>query len=261
MYHYKANAIMATPIAGLDDKSIFNAYKKNFDELAAKGFKPKLNVMDNQATKQIKIFLLTKEECKLQLVEPHNHRVNAAERAIQTLKDAFFSALVTTDRDFPLQLWDKLTPQVILTLNMMRVSRIDPSKSAHEVMHGPYDWNHYPLAPLGCKAVVYKDGDTRGSWASRGVDGWYLGPSQDHYRCDIYYIPETRGYRSSGSTKLFPQHCQVPDMTPHQHFCALTDELSADADRASTTPRGRRALQFLKDCIAILLQPLPTAEE
>ena len=50
-------------------------------------------------------------------------------------------------------------------------------------------------------------------------------------------------------------------MTPHQHFRALTDELSADADRASTTPRGRRALHFLQDRIAALLQPLPTAEE
>jgi hypothetical protein len=33
-----------------------------------------------------------------------------------------------TDGDFPLQLWDELTPQVINTLNMMHVSRIDPSK-------------------------------------------------------------------------------------------------------------------------------------
>jgi hypothetical protein len=57
MYHYEANAIMATTIAGLDDRSIFNAYKKNFEELKAKGFTPKLNVMNNQATKQIKIFL------------------------------------------------------------------------------------------------------------------------------------------------------------------------------------------------------------
>ena len=217
VYHYEANAIMAVPIAGLDNKSIFNAYKKTFDELTAKGFKPKLNVMDNQATRYIKTFL-TEEECELQLVEPHNHRVNAAERAIQTFKDAFISALATTDKDFPLQLWDKLTPQVIVTLNMMRASRIDPTKSAHEILYGAYDWNRYPLAPLGCRAVVYEDGDTRGSWASRGVDGWYLGPSQDHYRCDIYYIPETRGYRVSGSTELFPQHCQLPDVSPHQHF-------------------------------------------
>jgi hypothetical protein len=83
LYHYESNSILATPIAGLDDKSIFEAYKMRFRELEAKGFKPKLNVMDNQATKHIKQFLI-KNECKLQLVEPHNHRVNAAERAIQT---------------------------------------------------------------------------------------------------------------------------------------------------------------------------------
>jgi hypothetical protein len=71
--------------------------------LEPKWFKPKLIVMDNQATKHIKQFL-TKKECKLQLVELHNHRVNAAERAIQTFKDAFIAALATTDTDFPLQL-------------------------------------------------------------------------------------------------------------------------------------------------------------
>jgi hypothetical protein len=54
LYHYESNAILATPIAGLDDVSIFNAYKKYFEDLTAKGFKPKLNVMDNQATWHIK---------------------------------------------------------------------------------------------------------------------------------------------------------------------------------------------------------------
>jgi len=48
--------------------------------------------MDNQATKRIKKFL-TENDCKLQVVEPHNHRVNAAERAIQTFKAAFIAAL------------------------------------------------------------------------------------------------------------------------------------------------------------------------
>jgi hypothetical protein len=121
LYHYKANAILATVIAGLDDVSIYNAYKEYFDDLAKKGYKPKLNVIDNEATKHIKQ-LLTSKHCKLQLVEPHNHRVNAAEQLIQTLKDLFISALATTDCNFPLQLWDMLTPQVINTLNMMRVS-------------------------------------------------------------------------------------------------------------------------------------------
>jgi hypothetical protein len=143
----------------------------------------------------------------------------------------------------------------------MRASRIDPTRSTHEVLKWAYDWNRYPLAPLGCKAVVYKDGDTRGSWASRGVDGWYLGPSKDHYRCDIYYIPETRGYRISGSTDLFPQHCQLPDMTPHQHFRALVDKMSDDVDRQSTTPKGRRILNLLQTRLTTLLAPPPTAAE
>ncbi len=88
LYHYESNCILTLPIARLNNISIFNTYKKQFEELAAKGFKPKLNVMDNQTTKHIKIFL-TINKIKLQLIEPHNHHVNAAERAIQTLKDAF----------------------------------------------------------------------------------------------------------------------------------------------------------------------------
>ncbi len=140
LYHYELNCIFATPISGLDNKTTFEAFKKYFDELMAKGFKPKLNIMDNQATKHIKQFL-SENECKLQLVEPHNHKVKAAERAIQTFKDAFIAALATTDVDFPLQLWDKLTPQVQNCLNLMRCSQIDPSKSAYETMNGPYNWN------------------------------------------------------------------------------------------------------------------------
>jgi hypothetical protein len=158
--------------------------------------------MKNQATKHIGQ-VLHKEECKLQLVELHNHRVSAVECAIQTFKDVFSAALVITNRDFPLQLWDKLRPQLINTLNMLRTSHVDPTKSAYKILHGPYDWNCYPLEPLGYKAFVYVDGNTRGSWESQGVDGWYLGPSMDHYICNIYYITETQGYHISGLTKLF----------------------------------------------------------
>jgi hypothetical protein len=125
LYHYESNAILGTQIAGLDDISIFQAYKKQFENLEAKGVKPKLNVMSNQAMKHINKFL-TKNKCKVQLVEPHNHRVNAAERAIQTFKDAFIVALATTNSNFPLQLWDRLMPQVQDMLNMMRASRINP---------------------------------------------------------------------------------------------------------------------------------------
>jgi hypothetical protein len=140
LYHYKSNCIFDTPIASLDDKTIFKAYKKHFNELTTRGFKSKLNIMDNQATKHIKKFL-SDYDCKLQLVKPHNHHVNAAKRAIQTFKDAFIAALATNNVNFPLQLWDKLTPQVQNCLNLMRRSRIHPEMSAYEAMDGPYYWN------------------------------------------------------------------------------------------------------------------------
>ena len=60
MYHYKSISILATPINGMTDNIIFKAYKKNFKMLKSKGFKVKLNIMDNQATKHINKILANK---------------------------------------------------------------------------------------------------------------------------------------------------------------------------------------------------------
>ncbi len=216
--------------------------------------------MDNQATKYIKK-ILTKNDCKLQVVKPHNHWVNVAECVIQTFKAAFIAALATMDSNFSLQLWDRLNLQVQDTLNLLRASWIDPTKSAYEILNGQYDWNRYPLAPHGCKAVVYEDGDTRGLWESRSVDAFYLGPAIDHYQCDHYYIPKTWAYRISGSSELFPRHCQLPLLTPHQHLRALTDELTDNTELASATPKGRRLLRLLATRINGLLTLPPTREQ
>ncbi len=140
MYHYETNTIFAMPIPGLDSQSILDAYKKNFEFLVSKGYTPKINLMDNQATKAIKSYL-TPQQCCLQHVEPGNHPVNATEQAIQTFKNRFISTLGTTDVDFPIQLWDKLAPQVQDSINLLRCSRINPTKSADKILEGPYDWN------------------------------------------------------------------------------------------------------------------------
>jgi hypothetical protein len=224
MYHYETNAIFAILIPGLDSKSILEAYKNIFEYLVSKGYKPKVNVMDNQATKAIKEYLVT-QQCELQLVEPHNHQVNAAERAIQTFKNRFTGALSTTDSEFPVQLLDKLAPQVQDSINLLQPSQIDPTKSAYEILEGPYDWNRYPLAPLGTRAIIYEDPEIRESWAPCGLDTWLLGPSKDHYRCNLYYVPETRGYRVSAAADLFPQHCIAPSFTPESHVKELSNEL------------------------------------
>jgi hypothetical protein len=147
-------------------------------------------MMDNQATKDIKN-RLDEKQCNLLLGESHNHCVNVAERAIQTFKVHFISALATTDGKFPLQLWDHLIPQVESTLNMMRPLCVNPNISTYKAIHGPYDWNCFSLAPPGCKAVVYKSPETLGSWGSRGIDAWCVGSSLDHYRCNHFFVSKT----------------------------------------------------------------------
>jgi hypothetical protein len=143
----------------------------------------------------------------------------------------------------------------------MRASCINPTESAYEILNGPYDWNRYPLAPLGCKAIVYKDVNSRGSWVLRGIDVWYLGPSKDHYQCDYYYIIQIRAYHISGLTELFPQHCQLPNLAPHQHLRALTDELAKATELASNTPKGKRLLKYLAQKIDDLMHPISPINE
>jgi hypothetical protein len=86
MHHYKTNTIFATPIPGLDSKSILAAHTKNFEYLISKCYIPKVSIMDNQVTKVIKAYLKTKD-VSLQLMEKHNHRVIAVECAIQSFKN------------------------------------------------------------------------------------------------------------------------------------------------------------------------------
>jgi hypothetical protein len=241
VYPYKSNAILALPIAGFSDNVIFRAYKEIYEMIEAKGFVIRFNVMDNQASKVIKKFL-NPRLCELMLVEPNNHRVNAAERAIQTFKDHFVSKLATTDSEFPLQLWDQLTQHVETTLNLLRPSRIDPTKSAYKALHGPYSWNRFPLAPPRCKAVIYESPESRPSWGSRGTNAWYLGPSLDHYRCNHYFVPETRAYRISGSAEIFPQHCQVPFLMWNEHLNEVVNELVTTLQEMTPSKRARRVL-------------------
>jgi hypothetical protein len=53
------------------------------------------------------------------LVPPHNHHINATERAIATFKEHFIAGLATVHKNCPLQLWDEFLPQIELTLNLL----------------------------------------------------------------------------------------------------------------------------------------------
>ena len=107
LYDWTSNAILATPIETATDEQMISAFKKNITYLTKRGFKPSFNIIDNVASKAIKEYL-EEEDIQMQAVEPHNHRVNAAERAIQTFKNHFIAGLSIGDEAFPTILWCKL---------------------------------------------------------------------------------------------------------------------------------------------------------
>jgi hypothetical protein len=99
-------------------------------------------------------------------------------------------------------------PQADITLNLLRSSRRQPKLSAYACLYGAFDFNQSPLALPGTRVVVHVTPDKRHNMAPHGVDGWYVGPSPEHYRCHKCYIPSTFGIRDaltpSLSRKLAP---------------------------------------------------------
>ncbi len=128
----------------------------------------------------------------IQLVPPDNHRRNLAELAIQTFKNHFKAVLAGVNDNFPMRLWDRLLPQTILTLNLLRQSNVAPIVSAYKYVHGVFDYNRMPLGPMGCTVQVHESNERRGTWADDAIDRWYLQTSPAHYCCHIVYVKNTR---------------------------------------------------------------------
>ena len=127
-------------------------------------------MLDNEALTQMKEYL-HKNNVKFQLVPPHLHHRNTAERAIRTFKNHFVSILYGVHLEFPLHLWCKLLPQSELTLNLVRPCRYNPKLSAYEALEGNFSYNHTPLAPLGSKVIAHDTPQQRATWAPHGHYG------------------------------------------------------------------------------------------
>jgi hypothetical protein len=117
-YIYDCNYIKVVPMKSRSASEWFKAYDSVHQELTVKGFKPKLQTHDNEASTALKNFF-TVNDITYQVVPPHCHRRNAAERAIRTFKEHFVAGLSSVDPSFPLHLWDRLLPQAEITLNLL----------------------------------------------------------------------------------------------------------------------------------------------
>jgi hypothetical protein len=132
------------------------AFREIFQELTSHGFKPKLQKMENEASSALKSYF-TENDMTYQLLPPHCHRWNAAERAIRTFKEHFVAGLASVDPDFPMHLWDRLLPQAEITLNLLRTSGLLPQLSAAAHFHVQIDYNKTAFPHQGAKSLQMKN--------------------------------------------------------------------------------------------------------
>jgi hypothetical protein len=70
-----------------------------------------------------------------------------------------------------MHLWDRLLPQEVITLNMLRIYQINPKFSASTHIAGQYDYNMAPMATPGTIIIAHETPNHRITWAPHGQDG------------------------------------------------------------------------------------------
>ena len=163
---------------------------------------------------------------KFQLVLPHIHRRNSAERAIWDLKESFISGLPSTHKNFPLHLWCQLLPHASLTLNLLRQYHMDPRLSGYAQLHGEFNHNSTPLAPPVTQVIINEKPNVRGTWASHWLKGWYLGPLMNHHRCHCVYVTKKRGKQDSDCVEFFPHNTPLPYNSSSENFIIASHKLA-----------------------------------
>jgi hypothetical protein len=76
-YSYECNSVNAVPRKSRSAPEWLKAYDNIHQELTSRGFKPKLQALDNEASAALKSFF-TENDMEYQLVSPHCHRCNAS---------------------------------------------------------------------------------------------------------------------------------------------------------------------------------------
>jgi hypothetical protein len=220
-----SNQIKVEPLTSRKDHLIIATHTKIIDRLKAMGIHPKMHYLDNEALQAYKDAI---EECGMtyQLITPHVHRANVAEKAIKTFKYHFTTILAGVDDLFPMHLLDRLLPQAEMRLNMLRPANATPTVSAYMYAHGNHDFNAHPLAPLGCSVQLFETPEVRKWWDAHSVNGWYLGTSFKHYCNSKVYCKKTGAERILDTVWFKHKYLTIPSLTAADHIVNAAAKLT-----------------------------------
>jgi hypothetical protein len=99
IYDHDSNSILQCPLKNKTGAEINRGWTQIHERLAKGGNQPKLYILNNEASADLKKGM-SKYGLTYQLVPPHLHRRNAAERAIRTFKSHLLACLATCDPEY-----------------------------------------------------------------------------------------------------------------------------------------------------------------
>lgn len=105
LYNYDSNAIIAMLFKNRKSESILQAYTLRHVQLCTTGLHPKLQCLDKEASCALQEHMIS-EGIDYQFVSLHLHCQNATKHTICTFKNNFIVSLCSTDKNFPIHLWD-----------------------------------------------------------------------------------------------------------------------------------------------------------
>jgi hypothetical protein len=219
------NAILVEPMKNRTAGKMVRAYQVLIDRLNSAGVFPKLHILDNECSDDMKKTIKS-NKMDFQLVPPHDHRRNLAKKAIKTFKDHFVAILCGAYKSFPLHLWDCLLPQAKHTLNMVRPSRMMPTIFVYAYLWKQHSYNTNPFAPLGCKVEAHLVPTIWESWAPHMASGFYVGNAWDHYWCHKIYISDTCHTRVCNTVFLKYKYLTMPTITAADALIRAADDLT-----------------------------------
>ncbi|KAL7475421.1 hypothetical protein ACHAW6_001331, partial [Cyclotella cf. meneghiniana] len=183
-------------------------------------------------------------------------------RAIQTFKSHFIAILFSVDNSFPINEWDSLLPQVILTLNLLRNANITHKISAYTYHHGPFDYDRMPLAPIECAVQLHVKPSHQHTWGEHSTDRWYIGASPKHYRTHHIFIKATRSHCLSDTVFCEHKYITQPTVTPADAIVKAFHNLMATL-KGTTNLKGQQnwmPLQNSRACFCHLPHPYHTLQ-
>ena len=104
--------------------------------------------------------------------------------------------------------------------------RLRPAPRRLRLQPNAFNFNHTPLAPPGTKIIIHNKPEIRGSWATRGYEGWYIGPASNHYRCHTVYANHTAHERVSETVDFSPHYEKMPYRSSTENSTIAACELT-----------------------------------